>query len=300
MKRGLKTLLDLIENKYEILSEYNGDRKDISVKCLNCGNIFITKPRYLKMNKGRTGKCKSCLTRGNSKKSEFIEYVNSVNGYEMVSEYIDNQKVTMKHIECGHEWNIMPHYFKNRGQRCPKCFVKKRKKDKEFKEYVKLTKDYQLLSEYKTYHEDVKMKHLICGKEYYVKPSKFKHAKRRCPHCNGSNGELTIQSFLDENNISYEREKKFNDMTFKTSLRMDFYIHDFKMCIEFHGRQHYEYVDWFHKTKENFLERIEKDRIKKEYCQNNDIKYIEISYNEFEKIKEILSKELGITNSLNT
>lgn len=300
MKRGFQKLLDSIDNKYKLLSEYNGDRLDIYVECLNCGNKFNTKPRYLKTNEGRTGKCKYCLPRGNSKRKEFEEYINTVDGYEMVSGYIDNQKVTMKHIECGNEWDILPHYFKNRGQRCPKCFIKKRKKDKEFKEYVKSTRDYQLLSDYKTYHEDVEMKHLICGKEYFVKPSKFKHGKRRCPHCNGSNGELTIQSFLDKNKISYEREKKFKDMIYKECLRMDFYLHDYNMCIEFHGRQHYEFIELFHKTYDGFLERTKKDKIKKEYCRNNNIKYIEISYKDFENIESILSKQLGITNSLNT
>ena len=44
------------------------------------------------------------------------------NDYEVLGEYIDNKhNIRMKHMECGHEWDVRPNNFFSLNTRCPLC-----------------------------------------------------------------------------------------------------------------------------------------------------------------------------------
>lgn len=68
-----------------------------------------------------------------------------------------------------------------------------------------------------------------------------------------------------------------NDVTGK-NLELDIYNEDLKLAIEFNGRQHYEYVPFFHKNYEDFLTQRYRDEMKKVKCKENGIRLIEIRY----------------------
>lgn len=59
---------------------------------------------------------------------------------------------------------------------------------------------------------------------------------------------------------------------------------------EFQGKQHYEPIDYFG-GKDFFKNQIIRDEIKKNFCQNNNIKLLIIKYNEdpISRIEKILS-----------
>jgi predicted adenine nucleotide alpha hydrolase (AANH) superfamily ATPase len=61
---------------------------------------------------------------------------------------------------------------------------------------------------------------------------------------------------------------------------LDFYIPLSKLCIEVHGEQHYKFIPFYHGNIMSFLKAQKKDREKKEWCDNNNIRYIELPYNE--------------------
>lgn len=53
--------------------------------------------------------------------------------------------------------------------------------------------------------------------------------------------------------------------------------------------------NWTDEDCENNLKYIQKrDKIKKEYCKNNNYELIEITYKEISKIEKILAEKLGI------
>lgn len=60
----------------------------------------------------------------------------------------------------------------------------------------------------------------------------------------------------------------------------DFYIPKQKMMIECHGRQHYEFIKYFHKTAAGFIKSLQRDNQKKEFCEINEIELVELPYNE--------------------
>ena len=64
------------------------------------------------------------------------------------------------------------------------------------------------------------------------------------------------------------------------NLRADFYLPDRKLIIECHGRQHYEFVAHFHGSKLGFFEYTHNDRKKVEWCEINNIRIVELPYDE--------------------
>lgn len=108
-----------------------------------------------------------------------------------------------------------------------------------------------------------------------------------CPFCGfNSKGELKISEILIKNNISYEFQKSFDTCRFPKSnslAKFDFYIQN-KYLIEFDGKQHFESVEYFG-GKEALLERQEKDKIKNQWCKDNNIPLIRIPYAHLKELK---------------
>lgn len=99
-----------------------------------------------------------------------------------------------------------------------------------------------------------------------------------------SKGEQKICDILNRARVKYEREYSFQGLNgFKgTPLRFDFVIFDnrgkVKCCIDYDGRQHYEYTSHFHKTIMDFKRGQEYDRRKNKYCLMHNIPLIRIPY----------------------
>ena len=64
---------------------------------------------------------------------------------------------------------------------------------------------------------------------------------------------------------------------------LDFYINTIKLAIEVHGQQHYKFNSLFHTSAQDFANQKKKDRRKKEWCEYNNITYVELPYNESEE-----------------
>lgn len=66
------------------------------------------------------------------------------------------------------------------------------------------------------------------------------------------------------------------------SYYLDFYIPLLKTALEIHGEQHYRFVQFYHHNQLGFIRSQKRDREKREWCEINNIKYIELPYNESE------------------
>ena len=113
-----------------------------------------------------------------------------------------------------------------------------------------------------------------------------------CSLCSESKGEKKINKFLTENNILFERQKKFEDCKNIFCLPFDFYIPSLRICIEFDGIQHYKPLDFFG-GQEAFEKTKINDNIKNDYCEDNYINLIRIRYDKIEDIEYILKKSLS-------
>jgi len=115
-----------------------------------------------------------------------------------------------------------------------------------------------------------------------------------CPGCKQkSKGEKSIKEYLENNNIEFKREYRFLDCRYKLPLPFDFYLPNYNLLIEYHGRQHYDKTNGYFGGQEALDERKTKDKIKRDYCKNNNIELIEIPYWEFKNIENILNNYFG-------
>ena len=101
--------------------------------------------------------------------------------------------------------------------------------------------------------------------------------------------------FLIKYNIKYTSEKSFKELKklSEGTLRYDFYLPIYNLCIEYQGIQHYEPISAWGGV-DHFNYRKCKDQIKFEFCKNNKINFLEIPYWKFNKIENILQHELNI------
>ena len=118
--------------------------------------------------------------------------------------------------------------------------------------------------------------------------------------CKESQGAKKIRIFLTNNNIQFEREKRFSDCRNIRPLPFDFYLPQYDLCIEFDGKQHFNKTNWYGKmTDEEMEENLKsnqfRDQIKNDYCKNNGI--ILIRLNNLKTVEKELMKyfqEYGI------
>lgn len=109
-----------------------------------------------------------------------------------------------------------------------------------------------------------------------------------------SHGEYSIANLLQNANIPYEMEKKFDTCILSSGLkaRFDFWV-DNKYVIEFDGIQHFRSNDFFASS----YSCAERDSYKNNWCKKNNIPIIRIPYHhlndlELEDLKLETSKYL--------
>lgn len=65
-----------------------------------------------------------------------------------------------------------------------------------------------------------------------------------------------------------------------TRLTLDFYNANKKVAIEVQGKQHTQYVEFFHQDRINYLHQLKRDQKKERFCEINNIKLVTIFPND--------------------
>jgi hypothetical protein len=126
----------------------------------------------------------------------------------------------------------------------------------------------------------------------------------RIPVSSGPVNQRATESSQGERRARAYLEKRFqrpfpstrpdflnNDVT-KANMEIDCYNADLKLGVEYNGRQHYEYVPFFHATRESFHNQAYRDRFKKMYCAEQGVELIVIPYTELAHLEDWLEAEL--------
>jgi hypothetical protein len=111
-----------------------------------------------------------------------------------------------------------------------------------------------------------------------------------CPICNDSKGEKLIKEYLKENKIEFISQHRFDDCKNIKPLPFDFYLPDYKICIEYNGEQHYKPIKFFGGVKK-FNSLKYNDETKVDFCINNNIELIIITYKD-SNIIDILNTKI--------
>lgn len=171
------------------------------------------------------------------------------------------------------------------GCGCPKCAYEEngkncRKTNNEFIDESNLIHknkyDYSLVD----YVQNKTKIKIICKKHGEFEQVPNTHLSGHgCPKCKQSRGEIKIEQFFLNNNITYIYQKSFDDCKYKRKLIFDFYLPEYNLCAEYDGRQHFEPINFFGGEEALKLLQIT-DEIKNQYCRDNNVNLIRIKYNE--------------------
>lgn len=268
----------------ELLSEYNGNKNYITVRCKIDGNVWQTKPNWLK----RGNRCAVCYHKINGEMNRntleyFIAKAREIHGnrydYSKVV-YINNKtKVCIICPEHGEFWQRPDKHLQGHG--CTFCFTSYRKTTEEFIKKAREVHgdryDYSKVEYGKNNREPVC---IICPKHGEFWQSPDKHFRGcGCPICKYSSLEREVDLFLKEKQILFEPQKTFNWLG-KQSL--DFYLPEYNIAIECQGEQHFK--GWWKSINKNDKQIIINRDIKKyNKCLEHNIKiiyYFDSSFNE--------------------
>ena len=99
---------------------------------------------------------------------------------------------------------------------------------------------------------------------------------------------LKIENILINNNIFFEKEKKFDSCLSPkgNQMKFDYYLPQYNLIIEYDGEQHFKQVTFGGSLDgENRLTiQKEYDKIKNDWCKENNIKLRRIDFTQYAKI----------------
>ena len=298
-------------NKYDYSkSEYINSGIKITITCFEHGDFRQTPGSHL----SGIG-CKTCgylkVSEANGfSKEDFIKKSLEVHGdkYDYSKAEYKNNKSEIILICKTHKEFILSAYSHAHGVGCPLCKKESTKKlrtltQEQFLERATLKHgDKYDYSETK-YVGRMSPIDILCKKHGLFTQRANDHLSGNgCQSCKESKGEEKIKSFLLLNNIDFTQQEAFKDKDIpcknpetNSYLYFDFYLSDFKTCIEFQGRQHYSPFSFSSDKSEETMDRNFKnlqvrDNIKKQYCKDNNIALFELHYNQFSNMEKILTK----------
>lgn len=124
--------------------------------------------------------------------------------------------------------------------------------------------------------------------------TQMRKTRSGCKYCNMAvyTNEEKINNLLRRWGLSFERQRSFKGCRDKNAMPFDFYIPDLNLLIEYQGEHHYCVIPRGSMAEQEAIENLEliqkHDKIKREYCAINNIKYIEIPYWENEDIENFV------------
>lgn len=285
------------EEKFEVI-EFNGMGQAGKIKCSKCEKIIKINKFSNFFAKNKRYGCVNCngLWREREKKEKCIK-----DFYEILDTEIKDTH-TYYHVKCkkcGHERNTtLANLMKNLMCGCETKVYRNRTPEEFINEANKYyNNELELIGEYKNQLTKILLRHTPCGMIWSVRPADIIHGRSHCPKCRmiESQGEKTIREILEKNNIVFEQEKNLEG----SRQRFDFYLPEYNLAIEYNGRQHYECIEFFHKTQEEFEKDKERDERKKQYCLDNNIGLLIIPYTlKLDEIENIIINTISSTTKV--
>jgi len=286
----IKKAKEIHGDKYDYSStNYVNCYTKVNITCLIHGDFKISPDNHIHNKQG----CAKCYYKKNSEfhswsYEDFVKKAKEVHGntydYSLTKFKSTREKIQIICKKHG-EFNSLPsdHIHKKSG--CPKCAYKKcsnRLKSTTDDFILKAEKTHRNRYDYSlvNYVNSTTKITIICpvhGK--FLQTPDAHLSGKNCPHCNLSKGELKIKGILESNNIQFKQQKTFKECKDIRLLPFDFYLPEYNLCIEYDGEQHYKPIKVF-KGEFGLKEIQRRDFIKTEYCKNNNIPLLRISYNE--------------------
>lgn len=268
----------------------------------DCGNTTIVSSNALK-----TGNTKSCGCLHSETAAERL-------GYDLTNKRFGRVTALYKHknnttynariwhckCDCGNEFDTPSSSLLSGHTKSCGCLQSELTSVRSIKNIVgekfgKLT----VLERYKDNTKDRKARWIClceCGNTSIHLGKDLRNGKIKSCGCEKSKGEYIISQFLLKNNYIFEKQKKFDDCRNILPLPFDFCIYENNNILflcEYDGIQHYKPIKFNQNITDedvelNFKHLKNRDKIKTNYCKDNNIPLLRIPYWEFDNIEQIL------------
>ncbi len=259
----------------------------VEIYCNSCKVYFLQRANGHLNGRG----CEKCsyIIRGDLYRYNnniFIKKANLIHknkfNYDLIEYNNQFTKIKIKCLKCNEYFLQVPtNHLKGHG--CSKCSKNYNYTTGEFINKAKTIhiKKYNYdLATYENTYTKIKIKCLKCNKIFNQTPDSHLRGQG-CSNCFLSKGEEKIKNLLRKNNIEFKEQYKFLTQSEEIKrCRYDFFIPKINTIIEFQGQQHFKFVKYFHRTNDNYLKCWYRDILKKEFCLNNNINFVEIKYDE--------------------
>ena len=117
----------LFPGKFTLKSDYIGSSKPVKLFCNDCKNVIEKRPNYIydygcpeckKLNKKPRENTWNKISSEEFRKN----FYNKIDGYELLSDYTKAEdKIHVRHTECGHDWWVTARQIYSNDSRCPLC-----------------------------------------------------------------------------------------------------------------------------------------------------------------------------------
>jgi very-short-patch-repair endonuclease len=304
--KNIQKYINLQKSQTVVLSNfYVNEKEPIKLQC-TCGTIY-----YKDWNSLDTAKhlvCDKCMIKSRAKNNKIpinkIKEICETNHYTLIEEhYVDAHNIAIMDKD-GYKYKTSIYNFSTTSKNITRFNFKNPYTISNLCNYIKLNKlPIRLVDkqERKIHIRTEKLEFycIQCGEVFQSTWDEVIREQRyRCKKCtkSKSNLEYIVEQYIIDKKIKYTTQKTFNDCKKKRLLPFDFYLDDYNTIIEVHGSQHYYVNKQFNQPLE---EGQSVDKFKKDYCLDNDIKYVEIPFwyikngEEKYKYKEIINNILN-------
>lgn len=311
-----KTLYPTANYDYSVATLSNGQTTMFDVKCQVHGSWSTNWSRHIYNKQGCPG-CAWDAKLANAV-SRFVSNAQKIHAYDYTNTRGINTagnksfKFTVNcPVEHHGEWTTDFNRHVKNHQGCPACAGRKpytvprlvaTASKIHFNQY-----DYSLVAEFANNKAKITVTCPFHG-NFTVSVANHINNAVGCPRCRESRGESVVANTLFELGIVGFQEHKFPDCVNPNTgrfLRFDFYLPHYTACIEFHGIQHYQPTaftgsssnrsPWdINQLQMNYLDLLARDKIKEQYCIDNNIKLLVIKYDRISQVAELVRNWLEL------
>lgn len=194
----------------------------------------------------------------------------------------------------------MPKVLISNNSGCPECgkvkagLSRRIKHDDFVKRIANINSFIKVIGEYNGTHKKILCNCKKCNHEWFGYPANLLNGSAGCPKCSVSDGERKMLMLLDEFGIKYETQYSLDNCRNILPLKFDAFNVENNIAFEYNGEQHYKKVVLKHHfISDDELASIKKrDKIKDDFCKENNINLIVVPYWEKNNMKNYLISEL--------
>lgn len=286
-------LTNRVFGRLKVIRRVENKGKYIYYECLcSCGETVIVRGSHLKS--GLIKSCK-CYNKERIHETQFEDLTGQKIGRLFIKGIERREKLKIGYntfyravCDCGNEIVINSKYLMGK-RRTESCGCLHREKTSKMKLQDLTGKEFGELKVLKRVEntpggETRYLCSCSCGSLIKVMASRLKAGQKSCG-CVKSKGEYKIAKILKENDISFLKQKEFDDIEGalpKGVFKFDFFIED-RYLIEYDGVQHFKAGKGWD-TEEHVRKTQERDKKKNNYCKEKGIPLIRIPYTHLESI----------------